>query len=141
MKCRDILSAKGTNVETIHPNARLDEVVHKLVKYRIGSLLVMKSNSILGIITERDILRTCKVESRPLADIVVHEHMTSDLFTCEPDDDLAVVMGRMTNNRIRHLPVIEQGHLFGMISIGDVVKAQYNQLTFENHYLKSYIQS
>ena len=101
----------------------------------------MDNGSILGIITERDILRTCEAESRPLREIAAYERMTSNLITCKPEDAVADVMGLMTNNRIRHLPVVEDNQLFGMISIGDVVNAQYQQLTVENHYLKSYIQS
>ena len=67
--------------------------------------------------------------------------MTTDLVTCCPDDDVAEAMGLMTNRRVRHLPVVQDNELVGMISIGDVVNAQYRQLTLENHYLMSYIQS
>jgi len=141
MKCQDILSVKGTSVEHIHAGAKLDEVVHRLVEHGIGSLLVMDGDSILGIITERDILRTCEAERRALSEIAVDERMTCDPITCRPEDAVADVMGLMTNNRVRHLPVVEDGQLFGMISIGDVVNAQYKQLTVENHYLKNYIQS
>lgn len=93
----------------------------------------------VGIITERDILRACASTRRSLEDLRVRDRMSRCPVTATLDDEIADTMGAMTEHRIRHLPVIENGSLVGLISIGDVVKAQHNELCRENHYLKSYI--
>jgi len=86
-------------------------------------------------------LRTTAATNKPLSEIRVSEVMSVDLIVASPGDSIESVMGLLTEKRIRHLPVVENNQLKGMISIGDVVKAQYDQLALENHYLKSYIQS
>ena len=93
----------------------------------------------LGIITERDILRACAARRGSLESIEVAEVMTKDIVTASPNDSVEDIMGSMTDHRIRHLPVIENDELVGIVSIGDIVKAQHNALTMENHYLKSYL--
>ena len=141
MKTHQILRNKGENVYSISPDATLAEVVDKLVDKNCGSLLVMNGDRLSGIITERDILRTCAADDRSLSEIRVHERMTVDIVTATPDEDVNAVMGILTKKRIRHLPIVEQDRLVGIISIGDVVKAQFDLLSMENHYLKSYINS
>jgi CBS domain-containing protein len=93
----------------------------------------------LGIITERDILRACAAHHAPLAARKVADAMTTDVITASPGDCVEEAMGLLTDRRIRHLPVMDDDQLIGMISIGDVVKAQHDALSMENHYLKSYI--
>ena len=83
----------------------------------------------------------CANDDRELSQIVVTERMTSKLISCGSHDEVNASMGMMTHHRIRHLPVIDDGHLVGIISIGDVVKAQHDSLTLENQFLKDYIQS
>jgi CBS domain-containing protein len=139
-KLRDILLAKGTNVHTIGPTATLQEVADLLVRHNCGSLLVVDGSQLLGIITERDILRAVAATDRRLADCQVQDHMSVDLLIGNPEDAIAEVMGLMTEHRVRHLPVLEDERLVGIVSIGDVVKAQHRQLSMENHYLKNYIQ-
>lgn len=141
MKIADILHHKGTQVHDIRPEASLADVVAALVGKNCGSLLVRDGERILGIITERDILRACSAEQRPLADISVQEKMSTTLVTGESTDTVSSVMGLLTQHRIRHLPIVDEGRLAGIISIGDVVKAQHDQLATENHFLKSYLQS
>ena len=141
MKAYELLQSKGTAVHSTSPDANLQEVVQLLVNHNCGSLLVMDGKNVLGIITERDILRTCDGESRSLSDIKVRERMSSRLVTAAPQDNLKDLMGLFTSNRIRHLPIMEDDQLAGIVSIGDVVKAQYKSLSLENEYLKSYIQS
>ena len=102
---------------------------------------MIDGDRLAGIITERDILRTCASDERPLSEIRVYERMTVDIVTATPDEDVNTVMGMLTKHRIRHLPIIEQDRLVGIISIGDVVKSQFDLLSMENHYLKSYINS
>ncbi len=142
MLLRDILRQKGTDVHRVTPSASLAEAVDRLVEHNIGSLLVCDGESIAGIITERDILRACRTHAGQLESQVVRDHMTGldQLVTGKPDDRISEVMGLLTEKRIRHLPVLEDGKLVGLISIGDVVKAQHDLLSVENHYLKSYIQ-
>ena len=144
MKLQDILSVKGSTVHTISPDATLQDVVDALVERRIGALVVCRSDaagkvSLLGIISERDILYACLPEKKPLAQVRVSEAMTTALVTGLPDDEVEQVMGLMTTRRIRHLPVLADGRLAGMISIGDVVKAQHDSLALENRFMKDYI--
>ncbi|HJN07921.1 MAG: CBS domain-containing protein [Pirellulaceae bacterium] len=141
MQLRQILKSKGSEVLTIEPAASLADVVQKLVENRCGSLVVCDGETMVGIISERDILITLAEVSEPLVEITVQRRMTSDVITGSPDDTVSNIMGLMSEKRIRHLPILDNKKLAGMISIGDIVKAQYQQLTMENHYLKNYIQS
>jgi len=141
MKIRDILRGKGAEVVTIHPEATVHQAMQVLVHHRIGSLIVIgERGKIAGIITERDILRECAAHSEGVKETTVREVMTTNLIIGVPDDEVGYVMGIMTHNHIRHLPIIAGERLEGMISIGDVVKAQLEETEFENRYLKDYIQ-
>lgn len=142
MKVREILCVKGSRIFSISPEASLSDVVRKLVQYNCGSLVVCTGdNRMVGIITERDILRSCANPGVPLEQNKVADRMSSEPISGTPDDDVSHMMGLMTRNRIRHLPVVEDDKLVGIISIGDIVKAQHDQIVMENHYLKEYIQS
>jgi CBS domain-containing protein len=141
MTIRDILRGKGTEVATISPEATIHDAMTALVNRRIGSLVVTDDQGKLaGIITERDILRECTTRSEQVKVTKVQEVMTTDLIIGVPDDEVGYVMGIMTQNRIRHLPVMVGERIEGLISIGDVVKAQLEETEFENRYLKDYIQ-
>ena len=120
------------------------------MEYNVGSLVVCEpvesadSSSdaqLVGIITERDILRAVASFEDPLTTLEVREVMSSKLIVGSLHDGVEHVMGLMTERRIRHLPILDAGRLVGLISIGDVVKAQHQQMAQENHYLKNYIQS
>jgi CBS domain-containing protein len=144
MMLQDILSTKGSKVHTISPGARLDEVAHSLVEQRIGALLVVKQSpsgeqELLGIVTERDILYHTAKSNLPLAQVEVTTVMSSPLITALPSDTVDQVMGLMTEKRIRHVPVLLEGRLVGIISIGDLVKAQHDRLAMENQFMKEYI--
>jgi CBS domain-containing protein len=147
MTLQEILRSKGSDVHTIRPEATLAEVVELLVRFNVGSLVVCQHaeecarGRLLGIITERDILRACAAGHRPLAEQCVMDAMSRRLITGNPQDTVEQAMGLMTENRIRHLPIVTEDELLGIISIGDVVKAQHDDLSLENHYLKSYLQS
>ena len=141
MLLADILGTKGRTVHHCAPDDSLADVVDLMVGHNVGSLLVLTDGEMVGIITERDILRASAATRGPLEFVKVHERMTRCPIVASPHDDLTDVMGVMTERRIRHLPVVEQGRLVGIISIGDLVKAQHDELCRENHYLKSYIQS
>jgi len=141
MRLREILESKGSQVLTIEPTASLADVVRKLVENRCGSLVVCDGEAMVGIISERDILIAVAELSEPLDAVMVRGRMTTDVVTGVPEDTVSDIMGLMSQKRIRHLPILENGKLAGLISIGDVVKSQYHQVTVENHYLKNYIQS
>jgi CBS domain-containing protein len=141
MKLRDILQIKGSDVHTIPPSATLQQVINRLVEHNCGSLVVVDQGNMCGIITERDIVRAAASEPQPLDACFVRDHMSIELLTGTPADDISDVMGLMTQHRVRHLPITEGEQLVGIISIGDVVKAQHDRLSMENHYLKNYIQS
>jgi CBS domain-containing protein len=141
MLLRDILSHKGRQVFVCSPADSLTSAVGCLVENNIGSLVVMDQGQMVGIITERDILRACKSGGGSIAGQTVRQRMTSDPVVGNLDDDNADVMGVMTRHRIRHLPVLDGGELVGLVSIGDIVKAQHADLSQEDHYLKCYIQS
>ncbi len=141
MKLYEILASKGAAVFSIHPEATLADMVDELVRRNCGSLIVLDGDGkMVGIITERDILKSYALTRKALSELQVFEFMSVDVFTGSPEDDVADTMGLMTRERVRHLPILEEGELVGVISIGDVVKAQHAQLSVENHFMKSYIQ-
>jgi CBS domain-containing protein len=142
MRLREILDQKSYEVRTITSQGTCDDVVTELVRWNIGSLIVRDSpnGAVLGIITERDVLKAQAANRVPLGQLPVAKFMTTTLISARPDDDITVAMGLMTTHRIRHLPVIEGGELHGLVSIGDVVKAQHDELVMENHHMRSYIQ-
>lgn len=142
MKVSDILREKGRHVFTTHRDATLDQVIRILVDENVGSLVVVdpkNSAQIVGIITERDILRTVDRQADDLASLRVADYMSTSVRTSTVSDTLDSVMGSMTSHRVRHMPIIEDGKLCGMVSIGDVVKAKHDDLHRENYYLKEYI--
>lgn len=140
MKVKDILQHKGTEVHTISPDATIQHVMETLLERRIGSLVVCNdTGDVLGIITERDVLRECTQHGEHVQSTRVRGIMTTKLIVGALDDDVQYVMGIMTHNRVRHLPIIVGTRLIGLISIGDVVKAQLEETEFENRYLREYI--
>ena len=143
MLLQSILQRKGSMVYTIRPDATLQDVLYRLVHHGIGALVVTSTGEqdgeVLGIITERDILRTCASGRWPLSALRVADFMTRQLFTGSPEDPIEEAMRLMTEKRIRHLPVLSKGRLVGLVSIGDVVKAQHDLLAVENRFMKDYI--
>lgn len=140
MNLQSILDRKGTQVHQVAPTATLAEAVRLMVEHNCGSLVVMDEDLLLGIISERDILRTIADDRRSLSAIPVAERMTRRMVTAQPEDEISHTMGVMSRFRIRHLPVLVNDRLVGLVSIGDLVKAQHEQLAVENHFLMNYIQ-
>lgn len=139
MKIDDILRRKGSDVVTVEPEVSILDAIRVLVQHNIGAVVVVGEDQILGILTERDVLRLgaeapTDLESRAVADV-----MTTELVIGVPGDAIEYVAAIMTENRIRHLPVVEEGSLVGILSIGDVVNAIRGQIEVENRYLRSYI--
>src|SRR5688500_9358443 len=110
-----------------------------MVEANIGSLLVTKADEVAGIVTERDYLRRVAVEGPPDEDVTVDEIMSSPLIVVTPDTAIDECMALMTDRRIRHVPVVDEGEVVGVISIGDLVKYTSKQQAFEIKYLTDYI--
>ncbi len=141
MLVRDILRKKGNHVVTIEPQRTVQDAIRSLVASNIGALVVTNSDDqVVGIFTERDVLREAAVRPDQLSETLVGDVMTRSVVIGVPEDAIEYVMGIMTQNRIRHLPVLEDDQLVGIISIGDVVNAQLRETEFENRLLKDYIQ-
>lgn len=141
MILRHILREKGSLVHTIAPHATLTDACRRLVEYNCGSLVVCERDRMVGIISERDLMRAMAADPRALDTTLVESRMTTKVIVATPDDEMELIMGRMTQNRIRHLPILENGNLVGIVSIGDIVKAHHDRLCMENEYLKHYIHS
>ena len=139
MKIREILSRKGTDVVTIEEERTVLEAVRRLVEHDIGGLVVTEGERPVGIITERDVLRLTADSPGVLDSIRVGAAMTRDVVTTDPDADLHEMMGVMTNRRIRHLPVVVDGRLAGIVSIGDLLNAAREVAEQENTHLRQYI--
>ena len=141
MNVQDILARKSSHaVRSIGPDRTVEEAVAQLVEHNIGSLIVMEGGRPVGIVTERDILRCCAGGMDKSAATRVSEVMTRDLIVGEAADTIDYVMGIMTRNRIRHLPIVGPGdRILGMVSIGDVVESQLHETIYENRHLREYI--
>ena len=137
---QEILSQKGAKVHTISPGASVLEATEKMNQARIGSLVVMDNDQVVGIFTERDVLRRVVGEERRPSQILVGEVMTTDVVCCRPDMDIDEVGAVMREKRIRHVPVCsEEGQLNGLISIGDVNTHYTSSQQATIHYLNEYI--
>ena len=138
-KVSDILGEKSGNVLSIEASATVFEAVQEMVGANVGSLLVTDGGDIVGIVTERDYLRRVTLEGRTDKDTAVGEIMTAPLVVVTPDTDIDECMAIMTDRRIRHLPVVRDGDVVGVVSIGDLVKFKSKQQSFEIQYLTDYI--
>ena len=135
----DLLRAKGREVHTVSPAATVYEAVDRMVRHNVGSLLVVEGDEIHGIITERDYLREIVLKGRTSRETPVREVMTARVVCVGPDDTIEGCMAIMTEKRIRHLPVVEEGRVAGLVSIGDVVKRLSMDQRAEIRYLTDYI--
>jgi CBS domain-containing protein len=140
VQVREILSAKGvTTVYTISPNATLVELLDSLAEHNVGALIVSTDGIRMdGIVSERDVVRRLRNLPEP-GEITVREIMTDAVHICSPSDTLGDVMGLMTEYRVRHVPVLDDGILVGVLSIGDAVKSRMDQLEFERDQLTHYL--
>ena len=137
---RDLLRTKGDEVWYVTPNADMLETLKIMADKRVGALVVLDEGKIQGIVSERDFARGVAREERCALNTTVLEYMTSNVITVTPETSIEECMRLMTNERIRHLPVMEGGHLAGIISIGDVVKEIISSMDSTIHSLENYIQ-
>jgi CBS domain-containing protein len=140
MKVKDILTAKGSRVVTVEETTTVFDAMSIFSSNRVGSLLVVdQDDRILGIIAARDVLMAVVNHYDDIKTIKVEKIMTTDMIIGSEDDEIDYIQAIMTENRIRHIPIIADRELKGLISIGDVVKSQMKEKALENHYLKHYI--
>ena len=137
MKIADILDTKGRTVHSVLPWLTVAEVVERLGKVGVGAVLVCDENrAIRGIVSERDIVRALRKHGAALLGMPVSDVMTRYVQTCDPDETVAHAMARMTAGRYRHLPVVVDGRLAGMVSIGDLVKHRVREMELETGVLR-----
>lgn len=136
MNVESILVQKGTHVTTIQPDASVKRATDWLRAKNIGALAVARGDAVLGIISERDIVHAFSQYGEAVASMSVKDIMTHGFITVAPGDDLNRVMRLMTQHRVRHLPVLRNGKLAGIISIGDVVKRRLDDLELETKVLR-----
>ena len=137
MKIGDVLKRKGSGVVTMRPDSTIDTVVRRMRLERIGAVIISPDGkSVIGILSERDILHALAVHGTALLALKAEDLMTREVVTCSREDTLQSVMVKMTQRRIRHLPVVEQGQLAGIVSIGDAVKSRLEEVELEANVLR-----
>ncbi len=142
MTVRAILAAKGAHTITIDPNSTVGAAVRLLAHHRIGALLVTGPDQrIVGIVSERDIVQAVATRGAAALELPLTDIMTRKVVTCAPSDTISSIMERMTEGKFRHVPVVEQGRLTGIVSIGDVVKHRLQEMENEQAALRDYIQT
>lgn len=138
-KVSDILRAKGTEILKIDGSSTVFEAIKKMVDVNVGSVLVTDGGEVVGIMTERDYLRRVTLEGRTDKEALVSEIMSAPIIYVTPETSIDECMALMTDRRIRHLPVVEDDEVVGVVSIGDVVKFQSREQSFQIQYLTEYI--
>ncbi len=140
MKVRDLLDAKGKDTVSIDVNSSVDDAIRAMNARKISAIMVTESGKTVGIFTERDVVR-CYISTagKSFKEVAVRDTMVKDLIVAVPDEDIHEVSATMVEKNIRHLPVVENGRVIGMLSIRDIIQTQVTRLTTEIHYLKDYI--
>jgi CBS domain-containing protein len=142
MMVKTILSEKGDKVVTIKPTATLEHAIATLAEHRIGALVVLGADQrVIGILSERDIIRALAERGAGSLKEPLASTMTREVVTCSSADTMSDLMERMTHGRFRHIPVVDQDRLVGIISIGDVVKQRLGEMARESDALRDYIQT
>lgn len=139
MTVNRLLAGKGDNVVTVGPDATVSELLKLLAQYNIGAVVVAEEDrTVAGIVSERDVVRALSQDTGVLS-APVRDIMTVNVLTCELRQKVDSLMVTMTTERVRHMPVVEDGRLVGIVSIGDVVKSRIDSLEFEKEQLTSYL--
>ncbi|MHA7662914.1 CBS domain-containing protein [Mycolicibacterium sp. HS_4_1] len=139
MRIADVLSNKGAAVATIAPETTVSQLLASLAALNIGAMVVIGPDGLAGIVSERDVVRELHKRGGGLLGQPVSEIMTTVLATCTPRDTVDHLVVLMTQNRVRHVPVLDDGRLAGIVSIGDVVKTRMEELETEQQHLQDYI--
>ena len=139
MLVAEILKTKGDAVFTIAPEITVAAACAELDSRRVGALIVCDGDRVVGVFSERDVVKAVSAEGGGALSRPVSDFMSADVVFAQPSESVAILMGRMTDRRIRHLPVLRESRLAGVISIGDVVKCQIAEATNEAESLRTYI--
>ncbi len=136
MTVRQVLRCKGAQIFSVAPDAPLAEAARRLRLYNVGVLLVLDGEALVGILSERDLVRAMADEGAGALKMPVRSEMSAPVETCGPADEVRALMARMTARRIRHLPVVDDGLVAGVVSIGDVVKSRVQEVQAETALLQ-----
>ncbi|MET0318275.1 MAG: CBS domain-containing protein [Rhodococcus fascians] len=139
MRIADVLRNKGAGVLTVAPQTLVSDLLAGLVTRNVGAMVVLGPDGLVGIVSERDVVRMLHEHGAAALGRPVAEIMTSNVITCTPEDSVDSLSGLMTTHRVRHVPVVENGRLAGIVSIGDVVKTRMEALQAEREQLEAYI--
>ena len=139
MLVAEILKTKGDAVFTIAPEITVAAACAELDSRRVSALIVCDGDRVVGVFSERDVVKAVSAEGAGALSRSVSDFMSADVVFAQPSESVAILMGRMTDRRIRHLPVLRESRLAGVISIGDVVKCQIAEATNEAESLRTYI--
>ena len=139
MQIANVLRAKGSVVATVPPDAPVTVVLAQMAKHRVGAVVVVDDGAVVGTVWERDLIRLLHERGASLVQAPILEIMNTDVISCMPTDEVDGVLRIMTDRRIRHLPVMVEGNLRGIVSMGDLVKARIDELETNRAYLQSYI--
>ncbi|HWM01685.1 MAG TPA: CBS domain-containing protein [Actinophytocola sp.] len=140
MRIADLLRHKGSDVATVPPGISVAGLLDDLARHNVGAMVVCDdTGALVGIVSERDVVRRLNERGAELLHAPVSEIMTTSVVTCEPTENLDRLAEIMTERRIRHMPVVTEGRLVGIVSIGDVVKSRIRQLESDREQLESYI--
>jgi CBS domain-containing protein len=141
MTVRSILDSKGHNILSVEPDAKLSAAIKTLGEHKIGAVLVMSEGHLEGILSERDIVRVLGERGAKVLDEPVSAVMTHKVVSCRQSDTVAAIMEMMTLGKFRHLPVVEESRVVGLISIGDIVKWRVREFELEQEALRDYIKT
>ena len=141
MTVRSILNTKGHQIVSVEPDAKLADAIKLLGEKKIGAVLVMNQSRLEGILSERDIVRVLGERGAAVLEAPVSEVMTRKVVTCKETDTVAELMEMMTTGKFRHLPVLDNGKVVGLISIGDIVKRRVQEYEHEQEALRDYIKT
>lgn len=141
MKISDVLRSKGTAVVSIGPDETVRQLLDTLTRHRVGALIVSSGGTLHGIVSERDVVRHLHTDGDGVLDGPVRAIMTTVLHTADPQDTVDGLMRLMTARRVRHLPVLDDGEMVGIVSIGDLVNQCITELRIERDQLTAYINS
>jgi CBS domain-containing protein len=141
MTVRAILDTKGHQIQSVQPDAKLSAAIKLLGEKKIGAVLVMERGRIEGILSERDIVRVLGERGAAVLDEPVSAVMTRKVISCKPSDTVGAIMEMMTSGKFRHLPVVDDSRVVGLISIGDIVKWRVREYESEQEALRDYIKT
>ena len=142
MQLKQLLEKKGGGAVTVAASVSVGAAIRTMHQHRVGSVVIQADNGApIGILTERDIMRLCAEGKTDFDNMPLQDHMTTELVLGKPEDKVTEMLGIMTTKRFRHIPVVENGQLVGLVSIGDLVKAKLEETAQEAEALRNYITS